>query len=67
MAIKKKKHSISASMSMSMIVNDYTYPLSDDVAHGPRDDDVVVLVLIEVKVFLHAGDEGIGDIGCVDL
>lgn len=43
------------------------YPLSDNVAHCPRNDDVIVLIMVKIEVFFHPRDEGIGDIRGVNL
>lgn len=43
------------------------YPLTDDIAYCPGDDDPIVLILIEVEVLFHARDKSIGKVGCIDL
>lgn len=34
--------------------------LSDNIPNYPGDDDVVVLILVQVEIFFHARDEGVG-------
>jgi hypothetical protein len=44
-----------------------SYPLPNNVADSPRYYDVVVLISVKIKVFFHARDESIGDIGGINL
>lgn len=43
------------------------YPLSNNVAHRPCHDDIVVLILVKVEVFFHSRDKSIGNIRGIDL
>lgn len=44
-----------------------TYQLSDDVAYRPGDNNIVVLIVVQVEVLLHARDESIGDVRRINL
>ena len=41
--------------------------LADDIAHCPKGLHVVQLVLVQAEVLFHSADEGVGDVGLVEI
>jgi hypothetical protein len=54
-------------MSRHACENDIRRQLSNNISNGLRDDDPIVFVTVETKILFHTGDEGVCDVGRIDL
>jgi hypothetical protein len=48
-------------------ITEKSYPLSNYVADGPRHNNIVVLILVKIEIFLHPRNESISDVRSVNL